>query len=163
MKKYVVSLAIGCILFGIGCAVFAVEIYDYNYENTLPVNELAVKTITLDETLENKNYFVLSKSSKMDAIIDDTIEIGHVKIVISYYSSFTNLNKSYEEYSNYKLLMLDTNAKVNNFNQTKSFIDLVVAKLKAKEIYNYSLLFQPNIVVYINSANTDNVKVKNYN
>lgn len=163
MKKHLISLIVGCIFFGIGITMTILNVFDYDYINSFSDSKIKQSTLIFNDTINNKNFFVAADASKANLVTDDKLAAGNIKIVVKYYGDFTRAIKRIEETPNYKLFKIDIDFNINNFEQTKKLFNVTIDALKDKKIYNYSALLKSDVTVYCNSADSNYVKIGNYN
>lgn len=162
MRKHIVLIIVGCLFLGVGMVLTAVDIFDYKYVNVLPSNTLTQKTITYDETIDNRSVYIVYGGENSIIKQEASIPVGHIKIDVSYYSDFGTISRDIQDDMSYKIIDINFNTHMRNINNIKKLMNLGIDGLKRKKLYNYSLLFEPTLAVYINSEDIEYVKIRNY-
>ena len=159
MKKLLIELVIGAILFGIGCGYMPFEIMSFNFKDSLPKGEFIYNTRKIRETISlDNNYVVTNNLGSAKVVIDDTLAnemVINVKYVEGYYANSILRKEINGNEHNYIL-----NTKVNfNTNNVKKVFKNIKRNIKDREFYDYSKLFTTEIVIYVNSSYEDKLIV----
>jgi hypothetical protein len=151
----------GCILLVVGVTLTVIDIYRYDFIDNIFENDLSVNEIVIEESLNNKNLHIDPTYSKVSIIEDNTIEEGMAKLVITYYEDIIDLNSIIVDRNDYRRLNLTIIIREGEYEPVKKMIDITIKHLKERKIYNYSLLFRPDIKIYVNSENKPNIRITN--
>ncbi|MDD3242001.1 MAG: hypothetical protein PHQ64_04465 [Bacilli bacterium] len=159
MKKLLIELVIGTVLFGIGCGYMPFEIMNFDFKDELPKGEFNYNTREIRETISlDNNYIVSNNLGSAKVVIDDSLVdemVINVKYVDGYYAnSILRKEINGNEYNYY----LDTKVKFNTSNVKKVFKN-IKRNIKDREFYDYSKLFTTEIIVYVNSSYKDKILV----
>jgi hypothetical protein len=158
MKKYLFTLMLGTILIGTGVILSMFEFIQFNYSANYPANFSQIKEETDSYTLDNKNLDINLNNSDYYIIKDNNIQD---KVIIKYYyfPEYIKLIKE-DNYSNsFRNLNLDFELRYKNNTAYKDFYHLVIANLKDRQIYNYSLIFTPDIQISINPNDLNKINI----
>lgn len=139
-------LLINFILFIIGCMLSFDYIINLEYYDELP-NNLAPATIKYDEVLNGKTYI---PNGDYELVIDNNLEDNHILVEINYYDEFETVNKHRGNNEDEEYINFYTTDKNSGIETAKKVNKLFIDNLKANKIYNYSLLNEMKIKIYIN-------------
>jgi len=154
MKKYIITIIIGLIVVGCGGGLFAVEVMDYDYIDSLPTNVTAT-TLNYTYDLNDDDVYIDNSAYNVIYTTDDKIAEGTIKISVSYYDKVNEISTSDSIQDGHRVISYFASEKITNF---KYFYNLFMDNLKDKKVYNYEYLDNVTITVHLNSKDTSNVK-----
>ncbi len=159
MKKYIFVLGIGFLLFIISISLLIIDSNHYQYYNHLTITNYHLQTITLESKLHHS--FRIKEDSLVSILIkeSDTISKGNLVIKGLYYDQFVNLELEIKEGFYYQELIINLDSNIN-YDLYRRLVNDGLHHLRAKKIYNYSLLFKPVIKIYINKEDRHLIKLE---
>jgi|GEM_PF-3303119 len=153
IMKIFIEIMIIIVLFGVGCALCVMEFASSTYTNTLPDKyELTTKKYDFSMDDMNKYYF---GDYFTKYIVDESLT-DKVVVEMTFYSDFVSLEL--DEHYNYYSYWLNHRVNFNG----KAFFDILKEDIKNKEFYDYSLLFNPQYIVYSSKDNLEKITKNNY-
>ncbi len=161
MAKHFISFLIGSLILIVGVVITITDLYQFEFVNTLPETNMVSREITIEQSIDNKEFRINRKWELINIIEDDNIEEDTIIIKIKYYDEYISLTSTVEEGIDYKKLNITYNYKENHTYPVRNTIATGLKNIKDRKIYNYSLLFRPHISIYINSNDKNNVKIIN--
>lgn len=141
------SLVIGFVMVLIGAVLTFDYMSDFTYYNTLPSDLFKEGTITYEEILDSKTSI---DADKLEIIIDNSIEDSKMKMEVSYYKDYVRIEKEHYTHDDHKHIYFEMGNVKSSFNWKRDVKDLLIKHLEKKEIYNYSLLDDVKVKVYVN-------------
>lgn len=141
------SLVVGFIMVLLGTSLTFDYMSDFTYYNTLPSDLFEEGTITYEEVLDSK---ISIDADKLEIIIDNNMEDSKAKIEASYYKDYVKIEKEYYTHDDHKHIYFEVDNVKNSFNWKRDVKDLLMKHLEKKEIYNYSLLDDVKVKIYVN-------------
>ncbi|MDD2489905.1 MAG: hypothetical protein PHY26_01435 [Bacilli bacterium] len=161
MSKYFISLLVGLIFIVIGVNFFIYDLFKYDYIDSIPVEKFEFNELTIEQTFSNKLLLIDGDYIKSHIIEDDSIIPGNTEIMVRYYDELIDLDINKVEGSSNVTIDVDINYNKNNIEGLRTLFNLCIDNLKERTIYNYSLLFRPEVYIYIHSNDRLNVKIMN--
>lgn len=159
MKRLLIELVVGAILFGIGCGYMPFEIMNFNFKDTLPKGEFTYNNREIREVISLDNTYVVTNNlGSAKVVIDDTLTnemVISVKYVEGYYANSILRKEINGNEHNY---FINTRVNFNTSNVKKIFKN-IKENIKDREFYDYSKLFTTEIIVYVNSSYKDKIIV----
>lgn len=161
MTKNIVVLTLSFFLIIFGAVLTVSEVVDYDVKDNFDEGTLTTMTTTYDLTLKNDKldvdtYFTLEPS----IVYDNSIDKGTVKIKVTYYNELMSIDKVMITRTRGDIIDIRVN-DTNNFDSVKKIVSLTLNGLRNKEVYNYVNALKPTVVVFINEADKDAVKIRN--
>lgn len=161
MKKYIIGLLLGFLIFLSGMTFFWIETMNYKYDNSL-TDIFPLKTEEFMIKIEmNKKYRITNYQSdnnlvlKIDNTLKDEIKVinSHVDTAKIHYSN--NTTKNIDE----DIVNLRFSSSLDlDFDDIKPIFDLTAHGFKNRTIYDYSILKYSTIEVYVNEINADKIE-----
>lgn len=130
--------------------------FDYNPEP--PFVEYQLKEEEYHEALNGKNLTIGYYGDNPNIIIDSSVKPDHVKIHISYYDHFIEVNPNFEEDNDIIYLRMNT-SRCHNHENKKELYQLMIDDLKQYKWHNIEQIYQPQITIYVNEVSKDNIKI----
>ena len=161
MNKYFVNVMIALMAIIIGISLFTYDILKYDFINDIPNHHFDLNEMTITQSFNNKNLIIDNDHARVYVIKDDLIEVGKTQIEVKYYDELITVSFNKIESYNSVILDLKIDYIEKDFHNFKTLYHLAIDNLKNRTIYNYSLLFRPEIYVYVNSVDFLNVKIIN--
>lgn len=151
MKKY--GYLLGCSLFiiVIGLLLMIIDVNSLEVIDGLPNN--FTSSTKIYEYDENTKIYLKYNSNKVKIISNENIE--GIKIEVTYFEDYDNLN-IVETMTKEAMILEISDARNYHFYRVLS--DLI-GNLGKRKLYNYSSLYDANIIVYANSSYVKNVIV----
>ena len=151
MKKY--GYLLGCSLFiiVIGLLLMIIDVNSLEVIDGLPSN--FTSSTKIYEYDENTKIYLKYNSNKVKIISNENIE--GIKIEVTYFEDYDNLN-IVETMTKEAMILEISDARNYHFYRVLS--DLI-GNLGKRKLYNYSSLYDANIIVYANSSYVKNVIV----
>ena len=151
MKKY--GYLLGCSLFiiVIGLLLTIIDVNSLEVIDGLPNN--FTSSTKVYEYDENTKIYLKYNSNKVKIISNENIE--GIKIEVTYFEDYDNLN-IVETMTKEAMILEISDARNYHFYRVLS--DLI-GNLGKRKLYNYSSLYDANIIVYANSSYVKNVIV----
>ena len=144
-KRIFINFILGLFLFGASIGILSIEVTDYKFYNEIPVG---YKTKTTTEEFDfNKDLFI--SDYNIEYVEDNTLK-DTFKVEVEYYDGLSNPRINLD--NNY--LNIYSADDEWNFEVVNNFIN----NLKHHKIYNYALLTDYKIKIYISKTNLDIVK-----
>lgn len=155
-NHFVISL---CILI-VGILAFSYETSSFEYRNSLPSDFQMVHKEEVFKIKKNQDI-ILSNSSKLDnmkILIDNSLH-NEIRVEFDYYKT---ADVKYEyQFNDFDDLKLHFKSSLDfPVDETYNVIKLFVETFSNKTMYNYNLFKYPNIYVYVNSENLNQVSIK---
>ena len=141
-KRIFINFILGLLFFGAGIGILSIEVTDYKFYNEIPAG-YKTKTIT-EEYPFNKDLYI--SDYNINYVEDNTLK-NTFKVEIEYYY---DLSKPHIDLDNNNLYIFSADDEWN-FDVVNNFI----TNLKHKKIYNYALLTDYKINIYISSSNLE--------
>lgn len=139
-KGIFINLILGLLFFGTGIGILSIEVTDYKFYNEIPAG---YKTKTMSQEFDfNENIYI--SDYNITYVEDDTLK-NTFKVEVEYYDG---LSTPYINLDNDNLNIYSADDEWN-FDVVNNFI----SNLKHHKIYNYVLLTDYKIKIYISSAN----------
>jgi len=148
-----ILLLVGTLVLGLGLSLFSIELTDTKfYANELPPIDYSIKSDTLMTKVDNKTKIICEGCEKNYEIIFDNNLNNELIIETSYYeqyvqSTFTT-DRGLIKIKGRHLVSLSPEIKLS-----------IINDLKKKHIYNYNLLYQKQLTIWINEKNRENIQV----
>ena len=161
MNKYFVNVMAALMAIIIGISLFTYDILKYDFINDIPNLKFDLNEMTISQSFNNKNLIIDNDHARVHIIKDDLIEVGKTQIEVKYYDELITVSFNKIESYNSVILDLKIDYIEKDFSNFKTLYRLAIDNLKNRTIYNYSLLFRPEIYVYVNSVDFLNVKIIN--
>lgn len=161
MNKYFVNVMAALMAIIIGISLFTYDILKYDFINDIPNLKFDLNEMTISQSFNNKNLIIDNDHARVHIIKDDLIEVGKTQIEVKYYDELITVSFNKIESYNSVILDLKIDYIEKDFHNFKTLYHLAIDNLKNRTIYNYSLLFRPEIYVYVNSVDFLNVKIIN--
>ena len=156
MKKYIITIILGFIILSCGGARLTLEIMNYDYVDGLPTSVVATTDI-FSYDVNDRNIYFDNKNDNIEYIIDDTLNVGTIKVKVSYYDKINSIKEIDSIINGNRVITYNKVEKVADF---KYFYNLFIDNLKDKKIYNYTAFNNIAISVYMNSEDVNNVNDK---
>lgn len=129
--------------------------FDYfmnlTYYNYLPTNVYSEKTVTYTKNIDGMTRIV---ENNKEIIVDNSLNDNEIKVEITYYSDFIKIY-GLEVISNDNLdnIYIDlSDIDDNGINIGKTLNKTIIKDLKENKIYNYSLLGESSLKIYVNET-----------
>ncbi len=149
-KKYhMSSLLIGFIMVLLGSFMTLDYVSEFTYYNTLPENEFKKNTMIYEEAITQPTYI---DADHTEIIIDSSLEDYKAKLEVSYYSEYVNVSKHVITHDTYHTIYFDISNVRNSFNWKRDINEKFIKQLNRKEIFNYSLLADVTVKIYVNET-----------
>ena len=167
MKKYLLTLLIGFGLVILGGLTFRIETANYKKHNGLTTNfnfeyKVLEYTINTNETYRITNDGI---DANMSLYIDNSLS-NEIRIVINHIDMLTVDSKNVTKINDGKRIInidLESELELLDFKDATDFYKLGIASIKDKVAYNYSLLKNPEVRVYVHENYKSNIEfVDNY-
>ena len=120
---------------------------DFTYYNNLPTHLFHQGTILYEKVVDSKIYVAADQT---EIIIDNSLEDSKIKIEASYYKDYVTIDQEQYEEEGVTYIYFHVDYVKNSFNWKRDVRDLLVKQLEKKEIYNYSLLNDVMVKIYVN-------------
>lgn len=146
------SFVIGFIMILLGSFLTLDYISDFTYYDDLPEKLFHQGTITYDETISTP---IKIDADRVEIIIDSNLEDSQIKIEASYYKDYITIHKDRHEHDQYSHIYFEISRSKSSFNWKRDIKEQLLKHLEKKEIYNYSLLDDIYVKVYVNEATKD--------
>lgn len=158
MKKYLITLLVGIILFFTGITCFYLETRNYKEDKYLTANFSLEKTALEYDIYENQIFKITNdKTNKnMNIYIDNSLN-NKIQIVVVH-SDMLEIKNNYSKEKDLVNIDLDSNLIIKEWNDVVDIYSLAVTSFTNKTIYNYTLLKYPEIRIYVNENNLDNIR-----
>ncbi len=148
-KYHFISLVIGFVITIIGLVGTINYFMGFTFYNELPSDKFKTKTITYEETITMPTNIIYGN---LDIIIDPSLSDNQVRMDVTYYdvegATIKKRMYSYDDTENN--ISFYVNHQDRSFNWNRDINDKLIEQLKSKEIYNYELLDQVKVRVYVN-------------
>ena len=143
------SIVVGFIMILLGASLTFDYMSDFTYYNSLPEDLFHQGSITYEETISSP---IKIDSDRLEIIVDNHMEDSKIKMEVYYYKDYVTIEKESHTHEDHRHIYFHiTNAK-NSFNWKRDVKDLLMKHLEKKEIYNYSLLDDVFVKVYVNES-----------
>lgn len=161
MNKNIRFILIGFVIFLLGYICLQIETKDYLESNKLTSN-FVMEQETLSYSIDDNKYFRITnneRNTNINLYIDNKLK-DEVKIVVSY----PNFNVVEYDYSvtnldNIKLIQIDFNSSSSlNMSDISDILQLGIKSLKDKVKYNYDLLIEPLVKIYVHEDYKENIQ-----
>lgn len=148
-KYHFISLVIGFVITIIGLVGTINYFMGFTFYNELPSDKFKTKTITYEETITVPTNII---HGNLDIIIDPSLSDNQVRIDVTYYDveGVTIKKRMYSYDDTENNIGFYVNHQDRSFNWNRDINDKLIEQLKSKEIYNYELLDQVKVRVYVN-------------
>lgn len=144
-KRIFINFILGLFLFGASIGILSIEVTDYKFYNEIPIG---YKTKIITEEFDfDKDLYI--SDYNIEYVEDNTLK-DTFKVEVEYYY---DLSKPYINLDNNYLNIYSADDEWNF-----DVIDNFITNLKHHKIYNYALLTDYKIKVYISKTNSDIVK-----
>ena len=148
-KRMFITLLIGVAGLGTATGVMLLELSTFKYYDEIPPG---VELITQSFDLPfQEDMLIYTHFTTIDYEIDETLT-NKVILEIQYREDFTQLRVSTFQGRHHIF-------NEPGFNNFRIRLDIFIQTLKNREFYNYSLLFQGNIIVRSSSANIEQIQL----
>lgn len=147
-------LFISSLVLALGITLFSLEVVSTKIiNNTLPSYDYKINDDTLRTKINDNTKVVCNNCNKeYDIIYDNTLN-NEIIIEVSYHSEFVQNIFSTEN----KLIRIDD--EYVNLTKNTEFKEMIMNDLRKKELYDYRLLFQKQLTIWINENNADELEV----
>lgn len=133
------------------------DLSKFDYNETLENSYLAPNTTTYVETISHE-YNLLVSDGVYAIATDNSLKDGEIKIVVNYYDDFIDVNKIIYNANDINYISIYTESDKINHNMIKTLYGTALHDLRNHKIYNYGLLDEINVIVYVNDATKDLIK-----
>jgi uncharacterized membrane protein len=145
---------IGMILLVFGSVLAVDTVVNLTYYDSLPNNNFEQKTVTYNEKINTKTY-ILNDTGTKEVVVNNDLEDGEIRIEVTYHNELVKVNKKTYSYNSNSTINISVEPiRLNK----RNLVDLVINELKKDRVYNYTKLFQGNIVIYANDNTIDLIK-----
>ena len=153
-NKYVkMSGAIVSIVFLIGGLVTVVEFMNTKYyRNSVPNMDYSIRNESLEKYIDDKIDIICENCYENYEVIYDEKLHNKIIVEVSYYDEF--LNTKFVSDKNKIAISGSPKAFFN-----KAMKEDLIKNLKNNQIYNYSLVFEKNLIIYINKNDESKINV----
>ncbi len=141
------SLMIGFVMVLIGSFMTLDYVSDFTYYNTLP-DDFKQGTMIYEETITTPTHIQVDR---VEIIVDSNLEDYKSKIEVTYYNEYVTVEKRVAHNNIYFSI---ANVR-NSFNWKRDIKEKLIKQLNRKEIFNYSLLDDVTVKVYVNETTKD--------
>jgi hypothetical protein len=167
MKKHLCALLIGLGLILLGSLILRIETANYKKYNGLTSNFNFEQKVLEYNIYKDEKYRITNGG--IDANISlyiDNLLSNEIRIVINHVDMLTVDSKNVTTVNDGKKIInidLESELVLLDFKDAKEFYKLGISSIKEKIAYNYSLLKNPEVRVYVNEAYKSNIEfVNNY-
>lgn len=133
------------------------DLSKFDYNETLENSYLEPNTTTYVETIDSE-YNLLVSDGVYAIASDNSLAYGEIKIVVNYYDAFIDVNKIVYNANDINYISIYTETDKINHNMIKTLYGTALHDLRDYKIYNYGLLDEINVIVYVNDATKDLIK-----
>ncbi len=149
-----------CVLI-VGILAFSYETSSFEYKNGLP-SDFQMVHKSQNFKINKNQKIILKNNSKLDnmKVIADNNLKGEIRIEFEYYKT-ADVRCVYNFNDEDDLNLYFTSSLDFELDDSLEVIKLFVDTFNQKTIYNYNLFKYPNIYVYVNSENLDQISIKN--
>lgn len=144
------SFMVGFILTIVGSLMTFEYITDFTYYNYLP-EEFIQETKTYEEIITEPTVILADRT---EIIIDPNMEDSKIRIEATYYKEYAKISI----YKNSDYIYFKLQNKQDNFNWNRDINHKLIEILKEKKAYNYSLLDDVNVKIYVNEFTKDLIR-----
>ncbi len=141
------SLMIGFIMVLIGSFMTLDYVSDFTYYNTLP-DDFKQGTMIYEETITTPTHI---QADRVEIIVDPNLEDHKSKIEVAYYNEYVTVEKRVAHNNIYFSI---SNVR-NSFNWKRDIKEKLIKQLNRKEVFNYSLLDDVTVKIYVNETTKD--------
>lgn len=145
------SFMVGFVLTIVGSLMTFEYITSFTYYNHLS-EEFIQETITYEETITQPTFITADHT---EIVVDPNMENYKVKIDATYYKDYVKISMNHE---NESYIYFNIKNKENNFNWNRDINDKIIKILKEKKAYNYSLLDDVTVKIYVNESTKDLIR-----
>ncbi len=152
-KHHFLSLIIGFIITLVGLVSTIDYVMGFTFYNELPNDKFTTKTITYEEQITVPTSIM---NNDVKVIVDSTLEDNFAKFEVTYYDeNNASVEKRFYKMDEQNDLYFDIEHQNRSFNWNRDINEKLIDQLKTKEIYNYDLLNQVQVKVYVNDHTKD--------
>lgn len=167
MKKHLFALVVGLGLILLGSICFNIETANYKEYDGLTSNFNFEQKVLEYNINENEKYRITNggTDANMTLYIDNSLS-NEIRIEISHIDMLTVNSKNETKVNDGKKTInvdLESELILLDFSDATDFYTLGISSVKDKIAYNYSLLKNPEVKVYVNEIYKSNIEfVNNY-
>lgn len=162
MKKHLLCMMIGIILFGFGCCYFFLEITDFQYKDENPILPEDQRTQEFHFSLDHSIYDFHTADIYPVEIIEDNSLDGEVVVKATYYKGLDELTyRMVDQTVGEKDVYFEIDPK-NHYEMFRTLYHQLITGLKEKTIFNFSYYIYPQIEIRVSSKDRYQVKVSTY-
>ncbi len=149
-KVHLSSFVIGFVMIIMGSFMTLDYISEFTFYNTLP-EEFIQGTNIYEQTITVPTHI---RADHVEIIVDPTLEDYKSKLEVTYYKEYVTVEK--DEITNsinsYNTIYFLTHNVHNSFHWTRDIKEKLIKQLNRKEVYNYGLLDDVAVKIYVNET-----------
>lgn len=150
-RVHVGSLMIGFVMVLIGSFMTLDYVSDFTYYNTLP-DDFKQGTMVYEETITTPTHI---HADRVEIIVDPNLEDYKSKLEVTYYNEYVTVEKEIETYRTHNNIYFSIANVRNSFNWKRDIKEKLIKQLNRKEVFNYSLLDDVTVKIYVNETTKD--------
>lgn len=154
-KIHLYPFIIHIILIIIGGVMSIAYLFNFEYHDYLPKKNYETKTDTYMEDIHQK---AVINAHQSNIIIDNHLKDNQMKLEVTYYPKFATIQRHEDIDDNIKYITFVAHDKEDTFSFNNKYMKMLIADVRNKEIYNYSLFAQENVKIYVNEHTKDLVE-----
>ncbi len=143
------SLLIGFVMILLGSFMTLDYVSEFTYYNTLPEDEFKKGTMVYEETIMLPTHI---HADRIEIIVDPSLEDYRTKLEVTYYNEYVTVAKNVKTYDTYNNIYFSISNVRNSFNWKRDIKEKLIKQLNRKEIFNYSLLDDVTVKIYVNET-----------
>ena len=160
IELFITTLVISSILIFIGMWTCAEEIKELNHNDSFQEKTNFNRSeYILTYDFNNNNLEIKLDSDIKYEIIIDNDQIDSVRVEVSEYTDFMELSKNSDLTNGTKTITFYANKKYLNIKADIKLYSLVVENLIHKESFNYNIVHNPEMFIYVSEDNLDSLTI----
>lgn len=148
------SLLIGFVMVLIGSFMTLDYVSEFTYYNTLP-DEFRQGTMIYEETITVPTHI---HADRIEVIVDPNLEDYKSKLEVTYYNEYVTVEKKVRTYDSYNNIYFSIDNVRDSFNWKRDIKEKLIKQLSRKEIFNYGLLDDVTVKIYVNETTKDLIR-----
>lgn len=156
-KIYLSPFVVSLVVMFVGGLISLDYIFGFTYYNYLPKDQYHQKTEILEQKIDKKTNIYAYDA---EIITDNTISDNQIKIELNYYPDFITYKKDEGKENNDNYISFVEILKDGSFNFNNKMSKRFMKDLSKQKIYDYSLLTNISIKIYVNDKTKDLVSTE---
>lgn len=145
-------------LFALGLFLTIHTFFKFEYVDEVPGKNLSLQEDVITEELNGRELILGDYNKNVEVVIDNTVEVGSVSIMVSYYDDFLQVEPYYDNERDSVYLRISTFRKYNHFVR-KEMYEMILSDLRNYTWHDYEQIYEPEVVVHVHERTKDQIKI----